>query len=176
MNDLSVLNSEQRLERFMTLVDERLREEEDAEEAKKNRNFVQLYTEGFKRIKELIDSKQPTAAKLYLFLSEHMERGLGAVVASQQLLAEELNVSVRTIINVSKYLEDTGAITRIRLGPGSVYAYCLNPDEVWKSWNNQKQYAAFNTKTLARKGDNGDVKRKLKVMLKADEPDKGSDS
>jgi hypothetical protein len=95
-----------------------------------------------------------------------MEPGTGAVVASQQLLADEIGVSVRTIKTVSKYLEEIEAIIRIRLGAGTVYAYCLDPDEVWKSWNTSKKYAAFNTKTLARKGDNGDIKRRLMVMVK----------
>ena len=58
---------------------------------------------------------------------------------------------------------------RLRLGAGSIYAYCLDPEEVWKSWKTSKKYAAFTTKTLARKNDNGDVKRRLMVMLKGKE-------
>jgi hypothetical protein len=45
-----------------------------------------------------------------------------------------------------------------------------DPDEVWKSWNTTKKYAAFNTKTLARQKDNGDIKRRLMVMLKGNDP------
>ena len=101
-----------------------------------------------------------------MFLAEQIEPGTGAVVVSQELLAEELEVTTRTIRRLTQALEDDGAIVRIRLGGGSICAYCLNPDEIWKSWDTQKRYAAFNTKTLAKKGDNGEVKRKLKVMMK----------
>ena len=175
MNETSVVTPEQRLIRFLELMEERKKEEEESEKSKKNKNFVQLYRHGFERIKSLIEAKQPTALKLYLFLAEHMESGTGAVVVSQQLLAEELKVSVRTIKTVSKYLEDIGAIVRIRLGAGTVYAYCLDPSEVWKSWDNSKKYAAFNTKTLARQKDNEDVKRRLMVMLKSKNTDETQD-
>ena len=169
MTEISVTTPEQRLMRFLELMEERKTEEEKSEENKKNRHFVQFYSHGFERIKSLIEAKQPTALKLYIFLAEHIEPGTGAVVASQQLLAEELKVSVRTIKTVSKYLEDIGAIIRIRLGAGTVYAYCLDPNEVWKSWDTSKKYASFNTKTLARQKDNGNIKRRLMVMLKSKE-------
>ena len=48
-----------------------------------------------------------------------------------------------------------------------MYAYALDPDEVWKAWGDRKDEAAFVTRTLVRKSDrhNGEVRRKLKVML-----------
>jgi len=73
----------------------------------------------------------------------------------------------RTIRRLVQVLEDEGAIVKIKLGAGSICAYCLNPEEIWRSWNTQKKYAAFNTRTLAKKGDNDDVKQKLKVLFKA---------
>ena len=170
MNETKVVTAEQKLARFLELIEENQRKQEESEKAKKNKNFVQIYANGFARMKLLLEAKQPTALRLYLFLAEHMEPGTGAIVASQKLLAEELEVSVRTIKTVSKYLEDIGAIIRIQLGPGTVYAYCLDPNEVWKSWNTSKKYAAFNTKTLARNKDNGDIKRRLMVMLKGEKP------
>ena len=169
MNQINVVTAEQRLARFIELAEERQREEEQSQKNKKNKNFIQLYSSGFERIRSLIEANQPTALKLYLFLAEHIEPGTGAVVASQQLLADELKVSRRTIKTVSKYLEEIGAIVRIRLGAGTVYAYCLDPNEIWKSWNTSKKYAAFKTKTLARQKDNGDIKRRLMVMLKGEE-------
>lgn len=166
--ELSVSSPEERLQRFLQLVEEKLDEDRKTRETKKNKDFIQVYKKGFERISSLI-TKNPSAAKLYMFLAEHIEPGTGAVVASQELLAKELEVSDRTIRRLSKVLEEENAIIRIRLGAGSIYAYCLDPDEVWKSWNTSKQYAAFNTKTLARKEDNGDVKRRLMVMLKGKE-------
>ncbi len=163
--ELSVATPEGRLKRFIQLVEERLDEDRKAKETKKNKDFIQVYEKGFDRISSLI-AKNPSAARLYVFLAEHIEPGTGAVVASQELLAEELGVSDRTIRRLSKVLEEEEAIIRIRLGAGSIYAYCLDPAEVWKSWNTTKKYAAFNTKTLARHKDNGDIKRRLMVMLK----------
>ena len=163
--ELSVSTSEERLQRFMQLVKDKLDEEIEEKETKKNKNFAQVYEKGFERISSLIN-KNPSAAKLYIFLANHIEPGTGAVVVSQELLAEELKVSTRTIRRLSKNLEEEGAIIRIRLGAGSIYAYCLDPEEIWKSWNSSKEYAAFKTKTLARKKDNGDIRRHLMVMIK----------
>jgi Helix-turn-helix domain len=167
--EISVVTPEERLQRFMQLVEERMQENEKAAKRKKNKGFTQVYSSGFKRIAELF-SKYPLAGRLYLFLAEHIEPGTGAVVASQELLAEEMEVTTRTIRTATKWLEDNGALLRVRLGAGSIYAYCLDPSEVWKSWDTSKKYAAFNTKTLARQKDNGDIKRRLMVMLKGNDP------
>ena len=166
--ELLVSSAEERLQRFIQLINEKFDEDKKARETKKNKDFVQVYEKGFERISNLI-SKNPSAAKLYVFLANHIEPGTGAVVVSQELLAEELKVSTRTIRRLSKALEEEGAMIRIRLGAGSIYAYCLDPEEVWKSWNTSKKYAAFTTKTLAHKNDNGDIKRRLMVMLKGKE-------
>ena len=167
--ELSVSTTEERLQRFIQSVKDRLDEDKKSRETKKNKDFIQVYEKGFQRISSLINSN-PSAAKLYVFLANYIEPGTGAVVASQELLAEELGVSTRTIRRLSKALEEEGAIIRIRLGAGSIYAYCLDPSEVWKSWDTSKKNAAFNTKTLARQKDNGDIKRRLMVMLKDNKP------
>lgn len=160
-----VKTPEERIQRFIELVEEKQQESEDAEKKKKNKNFTQVYSGGFQRIAELF-SKYPLAGRIYLFLAEHLEPGTGAVVVSQELLAEEMGVTSRTIRTATKWLDENNIVVRIKLGAGSIYAYCLDPHEVWKSWDSTKKYAAFNTKTLARKGDNGDIKRRLMVMVK----------
>ncbi len=164
----TISTPEQRLQRFMELVSNRLDEEKENQDRKKNKNFTQMYPKGFDRAIAIIE-EYPLAAKLYMFLAKHIEPGTGAVVASQNLLANELNVSVRSIQRATKWLDENNIVLKIRLGAGSVYAYCLDPDEVWKSWNTNKKYAAFNTKTLAHQKDNGDVKRRLMVMLEGKE-------
>ena len=142
--------------------------DDEAKEEEKRRgdsNFIKVYPQGWKHLRELITS-YPLAAKLYAFLAEHIDSGLGAVVVSQAFLAEELGVSDRTIRKLRAYLEDNSALVRIKI-QGNLYAYALNPEEVWKSWKDGKDYAAFNTRTLARNKDNTDVKRRLNVMLKS---------
>ena len=170
--DIVVSTTEERLERFMRLVNDRLNEEKENKDKKKNRNFTQVYPKGFDRVIAILD-EYPLAAKLYMFLAKHIEPGTGAIVASQEILADELNVSVRSIQRATKWLDENDIVLRIKLGAGSIYAYCLDPDEVWKSWNTTKKYAAFNTKTLAREKDNGDIKRRLQVLLKGkNQPEK----
>ena len=141
------------------------RQAEAAEERKQraNRDFAQVYPKGWRRIRSLM-KRWPLAADLYAFLAEHLDPSVGAVVASQELLAGEMRCSVRQLRRVAKWLEEDAAIVRIRVGTG-VYAYALDPDEVWKSWADAKDVAAFHTKTLARKSDNGAVKRRLKTMM-----------
>jgi DNA-binding transcriptional ArsR family regulator len=132
---------------------------------KGNRDFVQVYPRGWKRLQSLIRTN-PSAARVFAFLAEHIDGSCGAVVVSQELMATELDVHERTIRRLTQQLEDAGAIVRIRVGTG-VLAYALDPEEVWKSWDDKKDLAAFVTKTLVLKSDraNGQVRRKLKVML-----------
>jgi DNA-binding transcriptional regulator YhcF (GntR family) len=143
------------------------REREAADEAarKGNRDFVQVYPKGWKRLQSLIRT-QPSAARVYAFLAEHIDGACGAVVVSQEVIAKELEVHERTIRRLTQALEEAGAIVRIKVGTG-VYAYALDPTEIWKSWDDKKEHAAFLTKTLVLKSDraNAQVRRKLKVMV-----------
>lgn len=138
-------------------------EEETARRS--NKDFVQVYPKGWNRIGQLI-RENPAAARVYTFLAEHIDSVAGAVVVSMELIAKELGVAEITIRRQTKYLEEQGAIVRIRVGTG-IYAYCLDPNEVWKAWDDKKPLAAFHTKTLALKSDraNGEVRRKLKFMM-----------
>ena len=140
--EIKVSNLEKRFQRFMELVDERLEQETEDHNGKKNKNFVQMYLKGFDRAIEIIE-QYPLAARLYMFLAKHIEPGTGAIVASQQLLADELNISVRSVQRATKWLDENNVVLRIKLGAGSIYAYCLDPDEVWKSWNTNKKYAVL---------------------------------
>lgn len=143
------------------------RDREVVDEAKRtaNRDFVQVYPKGWKRLQGLIRSN-PSAARVYMFLAEHIDGSCGAVVVSQDVMAHELGVHRRTILRLCKQLEDAGALVRIKVGTG-VCAYALDPSEVWKSWDDKKESAAFLTRTLVLKSDraNGQVRRKLKVMM-----------
>lgn len=145
---------------------ETARARQEEEDRGSNRDFVQVYPNGWKRLQELMKGNVG-AARLYAFLAENIDPQCGSVVVSQELMAEMLDVSKMTIRRHTKYLEVTGAVVRIRVGNG-VYAYCLNPEEVWRSWDKQKKTAAFVTKTLVRKTDeeNQSVRRKLSVILR----------
>ncbi len=115
----------------------------------------------------------PSAARLYALLAENLDNN-GAVVATQDVLADMLGVSIKTIARHSTALERARAIVRIPL-QGGVYAYALDPEEVWRAYDSGKEHAAFNTRTLVKaKGREASVvKRKLQVMLReqAGEPE-----
>ncbi|MBT9160962.1 MAG: hypothetical protein DDT26_02259 [Dehalococcoidia bacterium] len=144
---------------------EALKRQKEEEAKRQNRNFVQVYPKGWKRLQTLIRTN-PSAARVYAFLSEHIDGTCGAVVVSQDVIAESLGVHRRTIIRLTKQLEDDGALVRIKVGTG-IYAYALDPDEVWKSWDEHKDLAAFRTRTLVKKSDraNNQVNRKLRFMM-----------
>lgn len=144
---------------------EALKRQKEEEAKRQNRDFVQVYPKGWKRLQALIRTN-PSAARVYAFLSEHIDGTCGAVVVSQDVIAESLGVHRRTIIRLTKQLEDDGVLVRIKVGTG-IYAYALDPDEVWKSWDEHKDLAAFRTRTLVKKSDraNNQVNRKLRFMM-----------
>lgn len=144
---------------------DRAREAQNEADKRANRDFVQVYSKGWKRLRSLIQDN-PSAARVYAFIAEHIDGACGAVVVSQEVLAKEIGVHERTIRRLTQQLEDMGALVRIKVGTG-VYAYALDPTEIWKSWDAKKDCAAFVTKTLVLKSDqaNGQVRRKLKLMM-----------
>ena len=138
--------------------------------SRENKGFVQVYPQGWQRIRGLM-TENPTAARVYAVLAEHIDPSCGAVVVSQDVLAEMVGVSERTIRRATTYLEEQLALVRIRVS-GSVYAYALNPSEVWRAWDCQKDQAAFLTRTLVRRGDENDmVKRRLQLMIRQNNPE-----
>lgn len=168
MNALDVDNDGARTLRQAQLTEQSLRQAQAEEEARKNKGFTQVYSKGWQRIRDLL-REFPAGAAMYAFLAEHIDPSCGAVVCSQQLLAEELGISERYVRTVSKRLEEMGALVRVKISAGT-YAYALDPSEVWKSFDSAKPYAVFKTKTLARKADNGSVRRRVQVMLHGADP------
>lgn len=133
--------------------------------SRENRNFVQVYPQGWKRLRTLINDN-PAAAKVYAILAENIDQSAGAVVVAQSVLAEMIGTSERTVRRATSYLEEQRALVRIKVG-GGVYAYCLNPAEVWKAWDIQKDSAAFITKTLVKKaGQDATIRRRLQLMVR----------
>jgi len=142
------------------------RAQKEENDRRENKGFTQVYAKGWDRLDALLQER-PQAARMYAFLAKNIDPGCGAVVASQEVLAEHLGIAQITVRRLSKWLEDRDALVRIRVGSG-VYAYALDPEEVWKSYNGSKEYAAFVTKTLVKKSDkeNAQVNRRLNMMMK----------
>ena len=133
------------------------------EQEKKNKDFAQVYKAGWERIRRLADIN-PGCVKLYALLAEHIDGKSGAVCATQKVLSQILGLNERTIRRQSQILEDEGAIVRIKVGTG-IYAYALDPREVWKSWDNRKDYAAFITRTLIDPASARNAETRLKGLV-----------
>lgn len=158
---MQVGTEQQRKIRLADLAKEDADHFHELEEARKNKGFTQTYPRGWKRIRELARGN-PGAVGLYSFFAEHIDPSCGAVVCDQQFLADQMEVSTRTIRRWLDYLEDESALIRIPVA-GRVCAYALDPHEVWKGYNTSKEYAAFVTKTLVNK--DGEIQRRIMAMF-----------
>lgn len=154
-------NVERRI-RQIELKDEEIKKNEEIKELRKNRNFTQVYPKGWEKIIHLAKDNAG-ASGLYAFFAQHIDPSCGAVICDQQFLADQFNVSTRTIRTWLNYLESENAIIKIPVS-GRIYAYALDPYEVWKGYDTSKEYAAFLTKTLVNKNEN--IQRRIISMFK----------
>ena len=134
---------------------------------RENKRFTQVYPAGWQRLQTLM-KEDKNAARLYAFLAEHMGPD-GTICVSRQTLAEALDVAEKTISRHAKRLEELKALIILKVGNANVY--CLNDEEVWKSFDNAKPYAAFRTRTLVGKSENPYVKRRLATLLNGRVPE-----
>jgi len=146
----------------------------DAERRRMNDGFVQVYSKGWARMRELLkETKSQAPLLLYTFIAEHIDADGGVVVADQETICRAIGVSRTTLWRAITFLEERNALLRIVVG-GSVSAYALDPTEVWRSWDSAKERAVFRTKTVVRtSAQSDDVKRRMTVMMreKAGEPE-----
>ncbi|MGI3476537.1 replication/maintenance protein RepL [Providencia stuartii] len=162
---MNIITNNQRVTRKIELGLEEATERREQKQKLKNGNFIQVYNRGWEKLLELAKVNSG-AFELYVFFAQHIDENCGAVVCDQQLLSDQMGVSVRTIQRRISFLEKDGSLVKIPVS-GKVYAYALNPHEIWKGFDNQKNYAAFVTKTLVNK--DGVIKRKLKAMFSGKE-------
>lgn len=164
MQNQNVTNDSERKIRRRDLDDSDKKNAQRTSEERKNKNFTQVYPLGWKRLLKL--AKNTGAFALYSFLAEHIDEACGAVVCDQSFLAKQMSVSVRTIQRRLDFLEEERCLVRIPVS-GKVCAYALNPHEVWKGYDTQKEYSAFLTKTIVNK--DGDINRKIRAMFSGTE-------
>lgn len=146
----------------------------DEEKRRMNDGFVQVYSKGWARMRELLrETKSQAPLLLYTFIAEHMDADGGVVVADQETICEAIGVSRTTLWRAITFLEERNALLRIVVG-GSVSAYALDPSEIWRSWDSAKERAVFRTRTVVRTSAQSDqVKRRMMIMMKerAGEPE-----
>lgn len=128
----------------------------------KGPRFTKVYDRGWDRIGHLVTLKGgPTVAKLWVFLARHCGHD-NALACAVEVLAEELDVSEKSIRRATKYLEENGALVIAKMGTANVYI--LNDAEVWKTYEDHKRFCGFRTRTLVSKKQNPDLKRRITLM------------
>jgi sugar/nucleoside kinase (ribokinase family) len=138
-------------------------QDRDREASKKNANFYQVYTErGSPTIRAMIDAS-PSAARVFLFVAETMDRE-NALVASQTALAEAVGISQAQVSRALSWLEERGHIARFKTGTSTVIV--ANPDLVWKAWANGKPAVVAKSKVLlSLKEQNAPVRRHGAMLI-----------
>lgn len=137
-------------------------EEIIAETEQKNRDFVQVYPKGWDVMLSL-PSKSPHVARLYAFLAKHIAPLGGAVCVSYDTMAEALGISKMTARRAAEFLVNNGVVVRFKMGTGA-FIYAMNPEEVWKSADKHKKYAAFYTKSLVLRRDTEALEAQVKML------------
>jgi hypothetical protein len=130
---------------------------------RKGPRFTKVYPKGWEALAALIDNR--AAAKLYMFLATSCGHD-NAVVCTYELLAEELGLSERTIRRAVRHLEDGSHVVVAKIGTAN--AYILNPEEVWKTYEEHKRFCGFSARALASKTENGNLKRRLTHIIEPD--------
>ena len=116
---------------------------------KPNSNFVQFYRNEMHGLRELI-ATDPKAANLFMLLTEKMDTE-NALVVSQEVLAEVLGVSKRTVIRQINLLKEKGFVQILKSGTSNIYL--VNANIAWTSSGNKKEYAKFKANVLVSKSE-----------------------
>lgn len=124
-------------------------EQKRLEEEKKNFNFTQLDDVGLSALTKLID-KSAQAGSLFLKMAKEMGTN-GSIIASNETLASIAGVSTKNIHRLVKLMEEYGLVRKMKFRGARVIT--LNPNIVWRSWNNRKQYAMFHAQVIMEEGD-----------------------
>lgn len=103
------------------------------------KNFYQINADHSEDLMWLVKANS-NAFRILLFLFDHMDN-YNAVICSYQVFQEALDIGRTTASLAIKFLKEHGFIYIYKSGTSNVYV--ANPDIVWKSWGNNKQYCKF---------------------------------
>ena len=124
-----------------------------------NPPFFQFREHNFKLIRKL-NEKSPTAANLFFFLVEHMDKRTNSLIVSQDALCEVLNASKKGIYNAIQQLVQGKYVQVLKMGVSNVY--CINADIVWTKRHDELYHARFNT-TVYLTSSEQDNEQKIKI-------------
>lgn len=134
--------------------------------AHENKDFVMLYRHFIKQISDL-GVQNPTALRILLFLIKHMD-GTNAIGAPQKLIANMLGLSRQTVSTHIAYLQEHGWIEIYKLGKANVYV--INPEVVWTSYADQRQYCKFQGTFLLDSEDQWAIPSQERTKIKYLDP------
>lgn len=126
----------------------------------KGPKFAKIYSRGWQTLSKIATNH--TALKVYTFIAEHCDH-LNALVCPVEVLAEELNLSTRTIMRATKWLHDNKHLTIIKVGTAN--AYILDHRDIWKNYDQYKRFCSFGATTLVSKAQNKALKARLTMMM-----------
>lgn len=121
--------------------------------------FAQVYERGWNTIDQISENR--TALRVWVFIAKNCDH-LNALVCSVELMAEELELSTRTIIRATKWLEKHNHLVIMKIGTAN--AYHLDHHDLWKNYERYKGYCGFHANTLVSKKQNKTLKRRLTHM------------
>lgn len=128
----------------------------------KNRDFVQFYRAFMDDVTQL-GTDSPVAFKLFMFITKHMDNN-NALCVSMKALEEMLGYSRQTLSKAVKYLKENGWLCVLKSGTTNIYI--INPNIVWTSYDNQKQYCKFQTNVMVSPSENAEYMKNKEASFK----------
>ena len=122
--------------------------------------FMKVYERGFDALSRI--SGNASALKVYLFIAEHAGHD-NALVCTVETISECLGISDKTVRRATSFLQKGRHLVIAKVGTAN--AYILNPQEVWKTYEEHKHFCAFSAHTLVSKAQNKTLKRRLTHMM-----------
>ena len=132
------------------------------EQETKNSNFVQFYRDYLDDITALGDENY-VAFKVFMFIAKHMDPN-NSLCVSMKALQELLGYSRQTLSKAVKYLKDKGWLCVLKSGTTNIYV--MNPEIVWTSWGNHKQYCKFQTNVIVTPSENAEYLKNREASFK----------
>lgn len=107
-------------------------------------------------------AKNPSAMRVFLFIMEKMDN-YNALVCSQSVIAEALDISRQSVYTSIKFLKDKGFLFVKRTGRSNVYL--LNDEVAWKSWSNNKRYCEFPANVILAESEQEEIELSKKILV-----------
>jgi serine/threonine protein phosphatase PrpC len=125
----------------------------------KKEKFTKVYQLGWEALAALIANP---SGRLYVFIANNCGHNNG-LVCTIDVIAEELGVCKRTIDRASAKLQKEGHLEVFKVGTANLYV--LNKHQVWKTYEDHKNFAALDARTLMGRKQNAHIKKRLTHML-----------